>query len=427
MFLLYEKEKGGAMKKHTKTKYGTASRRQPVKAGGFQENDVNSKRIFENPVLCSQFLREYSGLPALKNVKPEDIELIKVRYHIFTEAESNPDSVVRVWLKKERTGIPLYIVPLIDHKSSVDYNAGMQLLTYMVCIWKDWEKEMRDSRNLNCRNKDFRYPFVFPIVYYEGTDNWTADLHLSSRIFIGDTMKEYIPDFQYHLVRTHDFSNQELLEKKDEMSLLMILNKIQRAEDFSGFQNLMTEDIDTILEGTPESVVEILAGTTQSLCRKLNVPEDETNHYISKLREERKMGYLFENMEKMDIQLERRLRKEAQEWAKDAEGRLKAAEENIEETVKEAVNKAVKEAVKEAEEKQQNTEEKLKETEGNLKKAEENQRNAEANQRSAIAAYIELLQELPYTRAKAGQKLQEKFSMDKNKADELLDLYWKEE
>ena len=159
------------------------------------------------------------------------------------------------------------------------------------------------------------------------------------------------------------------LEKKDEMSLLMILNKIQRAEDFEGFQGLMTGDIDSILKETPESVVEIIAGTAQSLCRKLNVPEDETNHYISKLRKERKMGYLFENMEKMDIQLERRLRKEAEERAK----------------------------------------------------------NAEEKQRDSIGAAIQLLQDFQCTRDEASLKLQEKFALDKGEAEELMDLYWKED
>ena len=39
--------------------------------------------------------------------------------------------------------------------------------------------------------------------------------------------KEYIPDFTYCLVDNHKYSNKELLERKDEMSLIMLLNKIQ--------------------------------------------------------------------------------------------------------------------------------------------------------------------------------------------------------
>ncbi len=38
---------------------------------------------------------------------------------------------------------------------------------------------------------------------------------------------------------------------------------------------------------------------------KMNVPQNEASQYVRKVRE-REMGYWFENMEKMDIQLERR-------------------------------------------------------------------------------------------------------------------------
>lgn len=45
---------------------------------------------------------------------------------------------------------------------------------------------------------------------------------------------------------------------------------------------------------------------------KMNVPQNEASNYVQKIKE-RKMGYLFENMEKMDIQAERRKTKEARE------------------------------------------------------------------------------------------------------------------
>ena len=34
--------------------------------------DSSSKLIFEDNILCSQFLRDYINLPYLKNVQPED-------------------------------------------------------------------------------------------------------------------------------------------------------------------------------------------------------------------------------------------------------------------------------------------------------------------------------------------------------------------
>lgn len=321
------------MRKNNKAKHHTktinqknsalkAAKKQPVSlsktdSSTFQTGDINSKRIFQNPVLCAQFLRNYSGLPQLQNVQPEDIERVSLRYHTFDEVELNSDTVIRIRQNPETNELPIYIVPLIDHKSSVDHNVPMQLLTYMVCIWKDWEKEMKSKYGWNCHNKDFRYPFIFPLVYYEGRDTWTADLSLHSRVAdMGESLKKYIPDFTYQVIRIRDYTNQSLLEQGDGMSLLMMLNKVQEAKDFQELHDIDPDRVDSILADTPQSAVDIIARITRILCRRLNVPEEESDAYIS--RREKKMGYLFENMEKMDIQWERKQTAEARKELQDA-------------------------------------------------------------------------------------------------------------
>ncbi len=100
--------------------------------------DISSKRIFEDPVLCSQFLNDNLGIPALKNVSPEDIEDVSKRYHTYLGVEFRSDSVKRIRLRDADgtdRGEPLFLVSLIEHKSSVDYNVAMQILKYMV-YWK---------------------------------------------------------------------------------------------------------------------------------------------------------------------------------------------------------------------------------------------------------------------------------------------------
>ena len=54
------------------------------RTGSIKYRDSSSKIIFEDPVLCAQFLRGYTDIPALKNVQPEDIEDVTERYvHLF--------------------------------------------------------------------------------------------------------------------------------------------------------------------------------------------------------------------------------------------------------------------------------------------------------------------------------------------------------
>lgn len=200
----------------------------------------------------------------------------------------------------------------------------MQLLKYMACIWAEYEKTFLSERGKIGKNKSFKCPPIIPVVYYEGKKEWTADMYLRDRIMFSDILRPYIPDFKYIVVRNHDFSDEELLAREDEMSLLMLINKFQTADDITNFRDIEKDKIDSIIHNSSEQVIDIIAAVVRSLCTKIHISAEETDDAVQKVREH-KLGYLFENMEKIDIQ---QLRKEAEEWRKlGEEERQKAKEE----------------------------------------------------------------------------------------------------
>lgn len=281
--------------------------------------DVSNREIFKNHVLCAQFLRDYSGCKALSQVQPEDIEDISERFTSIMGTKVEGDTVKRIRLKnpggEDRV---LYAVSLIEHKSDVDYDVAMQLLHYVSNIWRDYARSQRYQTEKGSwveanRTKTFRYPPILPIVYYEGPDRWTAGMRLRDRVLTVEGLEAYIPDFTYHLVGIRDYDNAELLSKADEMSLIMLLNKAQTAEELHGIFDVPAEEINRIVDGTPEHVLEVILDVVYLLCRKVNLSGEETRGVLSQLKEGRNMGYLFENMEHMDIQEERRKTKEARE------------------------------------------------------------------------------------------------------------------
>lgn len=144
----------------------------------------------------------------------------------------------------------------------------------------------------------------------------------------GDLFGEFIPDFTYRIVENRKYTKDELLLKEDEISLLMLLNQIQTAEDVHILKGLPAERLNSIIRYSSEAVLNEVLKAVQGLCRCLNLTEAETAEYTQKVKE-RNMGYLWENAEKMDIQLERRLRAEAQEEAAEAQKRLEEAEKKI--------------------------------------------------------------------------------------------------
>ncbi len=283
--------------------------------------DANSRTIFRNRKLTCQFLRDYIGLPIFENLQPEDIEDVTERYQAFLGVPFEADVVKKVRIRGREGESEVFVLPLVEHKTDVDYDVAMQLLRYMVVIWYDYKKQQEGLKKGSTSRKSFRYPPIIPIVYYEGQKNWTADLHLSDRINLQDGLEEYIPDFVYKLVRVHGYGNDDLKKRKNEMSLVMMINRIQNPEDFTELINTSRDYVDEIYNRSATDIKAIYQEILWALLRKMNVPVEEAREKLARL-EDSGMGNLFASMEKMDIQAERRNTQLARQEAEAAKQRI---------------------------------------------------------------------------------------------------------
>lgn len=145
-------------------------------------------------------------------------------------------------------------------------------------------------------------------------------------------------------------------------------------------------DIPLLQDVQPEDILDIIASVMWGLLMKLNVPAEEAGQYVEMIKE-RQMGYLFENMEKLDIQKERR---KTEEERKKAEEERRKAEEQRE-------------------------------------RAKEAEKKLEDSKEHEIAVIISLCQKFRTTRDAAIVQLVENISMSRAEAEEKLNLYWKEE
>ncbi len=217
---------------------------------------------------------------------------------LFT-SQRDADTVKKIKISEEKT---LFLITLIGHKAKVDYNVTMQLFRYMCFIWDDYEKEMQ-KKGISSSRKEFQYPPILPIVYYEGSGDWTAAYNLKDRIFMSDIFEKYIPDFTYELISLHSFSNHEIIENQDEISLIMLLNKLQCAEDFKNLPDM--QKVWQMCKNSPEYLVDIITKIFTLLLSKMNLPQEDVEEYIGNIKEGT-MPELFENFQRIDIQAARK-------------------------------------------------------------------------------------------------------------------------
>ena len=138
------------------------------------------------------------------------------------------DSVKKVRLKD----CELFLIAIVEHQSKVHYDMAFKLLRYIVMVLTDYESEQEKKKPGVTHTKEFRYPPILSVVYYEGTDRWTAARNFKDRVYLNDVLGRYIPDFEYVVVPVASYTNEELIEKKDELSLIMLINKLRSSADF---------------------------------------------------------------------------------------------------------------------------------------------------------------------------------------------------
>ena len=390
-----------------------------------QVRDSSSKIIFDNHTLCSQFLRDYVNLPYLKDVRPEDIEDVSAQYVTLFAEERNCDRVKRVHIRGGNT--PFFLVSLIEHKTAPDYNVCMQLFRYMVYIWDTYEKEAERRHKGMSKRADFLYPPILPIIYYEGSAQWSVPPDFRSRIREGKVFGKYLPDFEYYLVPLKDYSNEALMEKRDEISLVMMINKLQTAEDIEKFRQLPGSEMDAILKDTPEYLVDSIANVLRAFLLKLNVPVSDTEKLADKVRE-KKMGELFADMQKIDIQAEWKKMAATARQIEEKAAQLKEKAAQIDEKAARVDEKAAKvdEKAAKVDEKAAKVDEKEAQVKEKAAKVALAEKKAAETEEKSIKSLVELCQELGASKTSAIRKLMEKKQLSPDTAREKADLYWKE-
>ena len=63
--------------------------------------DANSRDIFKNNILASQFLKNYTGIPIFADIVPEDVEDVTGKFRAFLGIEYESDAVKKVYIRKK--------------------------------------------------------------------------------------------------------------------------------------------------------------------------------------------------------------------------------------------------------------------------------------------------------------------------------------
>jgi len=139
--------------------------------------DTSLKLILDEPELFVEFLRDFVPIDMLKNISPADVEDVSERLLPLQMEQKDLDTIKRVNLKGDR---PLFVITVVDHESTVNFRAPFKMLLYIALVLENYEKEINKEVSEQKKSerkkyegritqtKDFKYPPILPIVFYDG-------------------------------------------------------------------------------------------------------------------------------------------------------------------------------------------------------------------------------------------------------------------
>ena len=235
------------------------------------KNLINShdkffKQLFSNQDEVKEFVSKTFPLELTQKLNLETLELDKTEY-IDKKLKTSFSDIVYNCVYDKDTKIKISL--LFEHKSYPESYPHLQLLGYMLNIW---QSQIKQKQNLTP---------VIPIIFYHGERKWTQKTFEKYFKNLDETLQDFIPKFDYQLIDTSKYTDQQIKELFESLELqigLLIMKNIYNeqkilqeiTEIFSGInQILQTEKGEQFFETVVSYLYFATNLETQKLVEKM--------------------------------------------------------------------------------------------------------------------------------------------------------------
>jgi hypothetical protein len=98
----------------------------------------------------------------------------------------------------------------------------------MTAIWREYASQAEKDRQ---KRKSFELPVIIPIVLYNGKSKWTAACSFRDYLSMPDAFDMNILDFEYIVLNVHSYDDRQLLDMKNLMSAVFLIDKQMTNDD----------------------------------------------------------------------------------------------------------------------------------------------------------------------------------------------------
>ncbi|AKN29997.1 transposase [Clostridium carboxidivorans P7] len=205
-------------------------------------HDKSYKDLFSNKELLVDMIQNFVKSSWIKEIKKDNIELVNKSYILSDYEELESDIVYKATIDGRE--VIFYI--LLEFQSYVDYSMPIRLFLYMSEIWRE---VLKNTKQAEVKSKEFRLPAIVPLVLYNGEYKWTVEKKFKNIINKSELFGNNIIDFEYILIDINKYEKEELMELKNLVSAVFLLDQkvdieefISRVKDIAIDFNNLTEE-----------------------------------------------------------------------------------------------------------------------------------------------------------------------------------------
>jgi len=181
--------------------------------------------LFSNKEAFISFIKDCVKADWADDIDEESLRRSPKSYVLPDFKRKQADVVYEGELKKSGRKVIFFI--LLENQSRIDYRMNYRLLLYIVEILREYY----NSADVNERKrKEFKFPAVFPIVFYTGSGKWTTPLNLKEMFDGYENFGEYLLNFNYVLVEAKGYDDERV--KNFRSKLLKVMMMFERSGEF---------------------------------------------------------------------------------------------------------------------------------------------------------------------------------------------------
>ena len=165
-------------------------------------HDAFFKQVLSDPELAGTFLREHLPPEVASLLGPEAPEPIAGSFVDEELRQHHSDLLFRAHLKTREDA---FVYILLEHKSSPDPGARLQLLRYIVRLLTRWYDQNEQQLPL---------PPVLPLLAHQGPDHWKVSYEFADLFgSVPEALRPYLPSFRHAFVDLGPMDDQTLSDK----------------------------------------------------------------------------------------------------------------------------------------------------------------------------------------------------------------------